>query len=400
MTRKRIRKGIRPKKTRTIPKLQNKRIHSKTQKYRGGAEHPGMVQTLFTMVGFGVSAFLIGPLYLLSEFLNLPVSSLNLISRRAFENRPETFLHLPVYKAVQGCPTKILNPDHFALQDDMYIDRKLAVVSCDKNIKYKDKVTENNPRMGDSILDIFGAIPKKRKLQHYVFQLFDYIDNIRATDEERKGQIQSLIRKVDDYKTLIKCYLIYRTLKDKCSVIKKQKTILKDEDVVKMINPFYIPCNVSFDTRIKCAWSHLFKSKFGDSEKDCRADCETCTFNNSFGRLTRKYTSILSSGGCKAGVVKSMIYTYFKYYIQVERYDEPDGDILKYLNKIPLKTHLDSSVDNVVIDRFNTFICKYDIVPVLEEIITKKIKDKLERGYKVSELLSFIRDDSKQVKAE
>jgi hypothetical protein len=243
-----------------------------------------------------------------------------------------------------------------------------------------------------------GLMPSDRKLQHYVFQLFHYIENIRATDEERKDDIHRLVRKVNDYRIMIKIYLIYRTLHEtnQCNAVKNKKTILKDEDVVKMNNPFYIPCKVPFNTRIKCAWSHLFKSKFGPEESDCRAACDTCTFQNSLGRLTRKYTSFLS-GGCNASVVRSMINTYFGY-IHIGKTDQvPKVEtIMDYLNRLDLDPEVKPSIDKGVIQRFNTFICKYDLVPLLKEEIQKKLKEKLERGYEMPELLTFIHEDSKQ----
>lgn len=348
------------------------------------------------MAGFGLSAFLIGPLYLLSEFLNIPVSSVNLMSRKAFDKNKESFLHLPLYKAIQGCPTKILKKEQFALQDDMYINQDLAVVSCDQKVSYPEKVAQNDTHLIDSLLDMFNMVPSKRKLQHYVFQLFDYIENIRATDEDRKEDIHKLIRKVNDYKTMIKTYLIYRTLSNKCGHFKGKKTILKDEDTVQMVNPFYIPCNVPFNTRIQCAWKHLYKSKFGKDEVNCHAPCETCTFRNSLGRLTRKYGSLFS-GGSNASVVRSMINTYYGYLIVEDK--PPTGDILAYLNSLTIKTSLHSEVDPKVYEKFESFICKYDIQKILEEELVKRIKEKLDRGYELPQLLAFIQDDSKQVKA-
>ena len=356
-------------------------------------------RTLFTLVGFGLSAFLIGPLYLLSEFLNIPVSSVNLLSRKAFNGRGESFLHLPLYKAIQGCPTKILKPEKFALQDDMYINQDLAVVSCDQKVNYLNKVKQNDTHAIDSLLDLFNMIPDKRKLQHYVFQLFDYIENIRATDEDRKEDIHKLIRKVNDYKTMIKTYLIFRTLKGKCSAIKTQKTILKDEDTVQMVNPFYISCNVPFDVRIKCAWKHLYKSKFGKEDAECHAPCETCTFRNSLGRLTRKYTSF-ASGGCNASVVRSMIQTYFSYIHVGKDVKTPTPEnLVEYLNTLPLTPHLNTEVDREVYDKFESFMCKYDIMDLVEKELVRRVKERLERGYTLDQILRFIRDDSKPVKA-
>jgi hypothetical protein len=364
-----------------------------------GVEKSSTNRTLFTMLGFGLSAFLIGPLYLLSEFLNIPVSSVNLLSRKAFDKNQEAFLHLPLYKAIQGCPTKLLKPEKFALQDDMYINQDLAVVSCDRKVSYPNKVKQNDTHTIDSILDLFNLIPDKRRLQHYVFQLFHYIENIRATDEDRKEHIHKLIRKVNDYKTMVKTYLIFRTLKGKCSSIQSQKTILKDEDTVQMVNPFYIPCNVPFNTRIKCAWKHLYKSRFGKADEDCHAPCETCTFRNSLGRLTRKYTSFFS-GGCNASVVRSMINTYFSYIKVGKDVKAPTPEtLMEYLNSIPLDPHPNAEVDEAVYQKFETFICKYDIMGLVEKELTRRMKERLDRGYTLEQILKFIRDDSKQVKA-
>jgi len=391
--------------------MKTKRTRRRTRKKRGGAQAASQAlsmirpqksstnRTLFTMLGFGFSAFLIGPLYLLSEFLNIPVSSVNLLSRKAFNGRGESFLHLPLYKAIQGCPTKILKPEKFALQDDMYINQDLAVVSCDQKVNYPNKVKQNDTHAIDSLLDLFNMIPDKRKLQHYVFQLFDYIENIRATDEDRKEDIHKLIRKVNDYKTMIKTYLIFRTLKGKCSAIKTQKTILKDEDTVQMVNPFYISCNVPFDVRIKCAWKHLYKSKFGKEDAECHAPCETCTFRNSLGRLTRKYTSF-ASGGCNASVVRSMIQTYFSYIHVGKDVKTPTPEnLVEYLNTLPLTPHLNTEVDREVYDKFESFMCKYDIMDLVEKELVRRVKERLERGYTLDQILRFIRDDSKPVKA-
>jgi hypothetical protein len=281
----------------------------------------------------------------------------------------------------------------------MYINQDLAVVSCDKKVSYPEKVAQNDTHLIDSLLDMFNMVPGKRQLQHYVFQLFDYIENIRATDEDRKEQIHKLVRKVNDYKTMIKTYLIYRTLSHKCGTIKGKKTILKDEDTVQMVNPFYISCNVPFNTRIKCAWKHLYKSKFGKADADCHAPCETCTFRNSVGRLTRKYGSLFS-GGCNASVVRSMIHTYYRYLVIGKEKSPPTGDIMAYLNSLPLSTLPNSEVDPIVYEKFESFICKYDIQKILEEELTKRIQEKLDRGYELPQLLAFIRDDSKQVKVE
>jgi len=392
----------------------------RTRKKKGGAQAASQVlsmirptqksstnRTLFTMLGFGLSAFLIGPLYLLSEFLNIPVSSVNLLSRKAFNGRDESFLHLPLYKVIQGCPTKILKKDKFILQDDMYINKDLAVVSCDQKATYPNnakpnltQVKQNDTRMIDSLLNLFNMIPDKRKLQHYVFQLFHYIENIRATDEDRKEDIHKLIRKVNDYKTMIKTYLIFRTLKGECSNIKAQTTtILKDEDTVQMVNPFYISCNVPFDVRIKCAWKHLYKSKFGKEEEECHAPCDTCTFRNSLGRLTRKYTSF-ASGGCNASVVRSMINTYFSYIEVGKDQKEPTAEnLIDYLNTLPVTAHPNTEVDQAVYDKFNTFMCKYDIMDLVEKELVRRVKERLDRGYTLDQILRFIRDDSKPVKA-
>ncbi len=371
-----------------------------TYTQKGGFGSPGTFETLFTMTGFGISAFLIGPLYLLTEFLNIPVSSLNLLSRKAFDKNQESFLHLPLYQAIQGCPTKMLPPDKFILQDDMYINQSLAVVSCDRSADNGNKVKENDTHLIDSLLDLLNVIPDKRRLQHYVFQLFDYIENIRATDQQRKEHIHKLIRKVNDYETLTKVYLIYLSLEKKCPDLKNEtKTILKDEDTIRMINPFYIPCRVPFNTRIKCAWKHLYKKSFGKDEANCHVPCKTCTFRNSLGRLTRKYMSLFS-GGCNASVVRSMMNTYF-HYLEIGKDPMPPtrDNLIEYLDKLPLKTVRNDQVDPVVYEKFERFICKYDIVDFLKKELVQKIHKRLDRGYTLDQVLRFIRDDSKPVKA-
>lgn len=367
---------------------------------------PGMIQTLGTMVTFGVSALFVGPLYLLAELLNIPLGSLNTLSRKAFDGNPQhSFLHVPIYKMIQGCPNKKMVDKDFALQEDMYINNNLAVISCDKEMKHDVKVTENNTSMSDSFLNIFGLIKSERKLRHHVFRLFDYIENIRETDEQRKIHIHKLIRQISSYKTLIKCYLIYKTLSSgTCAAIKSQKkTILKDEDIIQIVNPFYIPCKISYSKRLSCVYKHLTQKRFNKndpSDQECKPNCDTCTFRNSITRLTKKYFNMFSGGGCNSSVVKSMFDTYYEY-VQVEmdmtKIPKDETEIISFLNKIKVKSYLDGKIEasekEIILNRFNTFMCKYDIIPVVEEQIMKKIKDRIEY-HTMESSLKFIVDDS------
>lgn len=357
---------------------------------------PSHINVIGTVIQYGLSSLFIAPIYLFAEFMNIPMNNLNNLFRNTLQNAlPETsgaFLHVPFYKMITGCPIKTLNPDKFLLKKDMYIHKNVAVVSCDKDIK--GDVTEKNPYLRDSILDLFGMIPDKRKLRHHVFEVFNYIDNLRETDEERKPKIQKLIQSIN-YKTLIKCYLIHRTLT--CPNLSNQKTILADEDVVHMVNPLYYPSSVNdYSQKVSCMWNHLIKKEFSDEEMNkCKAVCKSCTFNNSVRRMTRKYFSMFSGG--KISALTSMLNTYFSYLtIKKENVELPtnENDILKYLNTIRVSSDLNNKLEKEeekeVLSMFSRFLCKYDIIPTVESQIQKKVKEQLSRGYNMKQILDFM----------
>jgi hypothetical protein len=377
---------------------------------KGGAtnkveQSPGIIRTLGTMVMFGVSALLVGPLYLLAELLNIPLASLNTLSRKAFDGHPQSFLHVPVYKMIKGCPNKKMTESDFVLQEDMYIDNSLAVISCDKEKKHEIEVHENNTSFSDSFLDIFGLIPSDRKLRYHVFRLFEYIENIRETDEQRKIHIHKLIRQISDYKTLIKCYLIYRTLDSSiCKGIKaEKKTILKDEDIVQIVNPFYIPCAISYSKRLSCAFKHLTQKRFNKndpSDQECKPNCDTCTFRNSASRLTKKYFNLFAGGSCNSSVVRDMFNTYFTYVdveMDLNQIPKDENGIIPFLNKIKVKSELAGKIEaserDIILKKFNTFMCKYDIMPIVEDQIKKKVKDRIQY-HTMESSLKFIVNDS------
>lgn len=382
----------------------------KTRKYksRGGSvldNGPAMIKTMGTMLSYGVSAILIGPLYLIAEILNAPLSSLNNLSRKAFDkNKKHKFLHMPMYKMIKGCTEKTLNPDKFILQDDMYIHNDVAVISCDSEAKNNGVVKDYSTNFTDSFLNFFGLIRSERKLRHHVLRLFEYIENLRDTDEERKIHLQKLITQISNYRTLIKCYLIYRSLSDKCSGIKSKstKTILKDEDIVHIVNPFYQPGSESYTTRLKCITKHITQKRFDDADKlECKAQCNTCTFRNSLSRLTRKLSSVISSGGCRISMITSMMNSYYKYISATKGTSELPKDekgVIPYLDKFKVTSLLQGAKiddEELVLEKFNLFMCKYDIVDALKHQIEKIIKKKLDAGYPMDQLLTNLETTSR-----
>jgi hypothetical protein len=361
---------------------------------------PSTIKTLGTMFAYGISAILIGPLYLLAEFLNIPMNNLNNLSRKAFNDKKDhSFLHVPIHKMITGCKIKNLEPDNFVLQDDMHIHNNVAVVSCDKEGANTHEVPAYSTSMADSFMDFFGLIPRENKLRHHVFSLFQYIENIRETDEGRKVHIQKLMAKVSDYKVLLKCYIIYRSISSVCPNIKrKTKTVLKDEDVINIVNPYYIPGHghVSYTKRIGCIYKHLTKKRFDPQEKeDCKIACDTCTFQNSLSRLASKYASIVSVGGCRVSMVKKMITTYYTF-LRVTKttttLPTDEKGVVKYLDGLNVKSELNGDTKNekVVLEKFNTFMCKYNIIDILKELIEKRIKEKLEAGYTMESILRSV----------
>jgi hypothetical protein len=380
------------------------RTRGKNHRTRGGATllmpnkiHP--LTVMKTIMAYGLSSILIGPLYLLSEILNVPISNLNNLSRYSFSELQEakhTFLHIPFYKMIMGCPNKEIKPEKFSLQDDMYIHSNLAVVSCNKNVPNNGAVKENSPSLSDSLLDLIGMVPNKRKLRHHVFRLFQYIDNLRETDEERKKTIQQQIKYITNYKTLIKCYLIYRTIN--CpNYNKNDKTVLVDEDIIRIVNPLYYPSSISYSDKVSCMWKHLRKDRFNkDDIAQCNADCESCTFNNSFQRMTKKYFS-MASGSSSVSLVTSMLNTYFGFLTIIKDnvpLPKDSTDIIKYLNSIKvtsnLKDKLEENEKDIVLKKFTSFLCKYDIIPSVEEQIRKRIQIQLSKGYSMDQILNFI----------
>jgi hypothetical protein len=373
-------------------------MSSQNQPQKKLDEGPHMIKTLKTMFTYGISAVLVGPLYLLAELLNIPMGSINNLSRKAFDdNKKHSFLHVPIHKMISGCPIKTMEPENFVLQDDMYIQNNVAVVSCDKKGKNTSEVPAYGTSYSDSFLDFFGAMRSENKLRHHVFGLFQYIENIRETDEGRKVHIQKLISKITDYKALLRCYIIYKSMSSKCvSIQKNTKTILKDEDVVKIVNPYYIPGDVSYTKKIGCVYKHLTKKRFDEEDiKECKPTCETCTFRNSVSRLSAKYASILSTGGCRVAMAKKMINTYYSFLTVKNTGGELPADekgVVKYLDGLNVVSKLNGQTaeEEMVLKKFNTFMCKYDIIPVVKTQIEKIIKERLNAGYPMKTLMHSV----------
>jgi len=389
--------------------MKNTRKHRKSQKRKtqGGSrleQGPMVFKALGTMIGYGISAIIVGPLYLLAELLNVPMTSFNMLSKKAFDSeKKHSFLHMPIHKLVSGCPIKNLKEDDFVLQKDMYIHSNVAVVSCDGKNESDNQVEDYGTSFADSFMNFFGIMPGRRHLRHYVFRLFNYIDNIRENDEGRKKHIHAIIRNISNLKTLIKCYLIYRTVADKCAKVRQNnpKTVLKDEDVVKIVNPYYLPSDLPYNTRLKCVSKHFTKKAFDQGDSECKPTCDTCTFRNSFSRLTRKYSNMLNSTGCRSSMIKKMIDKYYKY-MKIEKpkdLKEPTDEkgFVEYLDKIKVENHLsEAKVDDeeLVMKKLDIFMCKYDIVSVVKEQIQKVVKGKLDDGYQMYKLVANIESTS------
>ena len=389
------------------PKLRKKSRRTRARKRvnprktRGGGKFSVSenFNTFITLVKYSFSSMFIGIFYLIACLINVPLSNLNNLSGKSFEKNNQSFLHIPFSKMISGCPVKKLKDDEFELQDDMYIHQNVAVVSCDQ--PSKGNVKERLPRFGDYILDFFGMIPNERKLKHHLFALFQYIDNLRETDEERKKKIQNILHHIP-YKSLIQCYLIHKTLpKGTCeTILKNKKTILLEEDVVQISDPFQHKEGSFFDVQVNCMWKHMTQKKFSEDDmKLCGARCNTCTFNNSVGRMTQRYRS---SSSCNKSKTIRMIFNTYYGYITVNkpdpaiRFPEKADQVVPYLDtlrpqlSVSLKEKLEQNDMDEVLNLFHRLLCKYDIIPTVKEQIRLKIQEQLYKGYEMKQLLEFI----------
>jgi hypothetical protein len=287
---------------RNKPRRKPRKIKIKTQKQTGGMIDPRSIFVFGTMLMYGLASVFIGPAYLIAEMLNAPITSINNFSRKAFNDSKTKWIHRPLLDLAFLNSEKPIDEKDFWLEEDMHIHQNVAVVSLDKhpndeagNMKHApSKVDQYAPSSYDSLLNMFGRLNENKKLKLLVFQLFDYIENLRATDKQRQKDIKRIIYAIEDYKVLVKFYLIYKTLKQtKCPAIQTvEKTILKGADVVTVVNPFYNPCNISYTKRLECVKRHITQKRFDPNDPDdkvCRVSCDTCTFRNSVGQLTKKY---------------------------------------------------------------------------------------------------------------
>ena len=95
-----------------------------------------------------------------------------------------------------------------------------------------------------------------------------------------------------------------------------------------------------------------------------------------------------------------MINTYFSYiHVGKDEVAPTPENLMEYLNTVHLTPHPNTEVDQEVYDKFETFMCKYDIMDLVEKELVRRVKERLDRGYTLDQVLLFIRDDSKQVKA-
>jgi len=393
-----------PQNTRKTKTRRRRHVRRRNTRQKGGADsnvqNTSTFKTITTALSFGLLSVLIGPIYILAELLSIPITNLNHLTRKSFKENKKAFFHLPFHKLIMGCGnTKEMTKKEFILPEDMYIKKNVSVVSCYKDDDEdadtntdKETIKAHPPSIRDTLMDVIGMIPAKRQFKHQVFRLFQYIDNLRETDEQRKTKIQQLIRNIASYKTLIKCYLISTTIKCDAGTGTK-KTILADEDVVNIVSPWKsLP---GYDTRVDCMWSHLTKDRFTDQEKvKCGALCNTCTFNNSFRRTTRKYFSFFSGGSTN---LTPLLNTYYKY-LKIDRKNAPlpsnETDVITYLDHVKVTTDLNDKLEEEdkkeVLEMFHRFLCKYDIVTTVIEQIKIKVKQEIEKGYTMEQVLSFI----------
>jgi len=272
---------------------------------KGGMVDPGSLYVFGTMLIYGMISVVVGPLYLLAELFNAPISSLNKFSRKAFQNQESHIFHRPLYHILSMYTKPNLDKDQFLLEADTYIHKRVSTVSLDNDPDPKkdangkvipsaeSEVKSITPSVKDTLLHTFGALRLGRQLKNLVFRLFDHIEQIPKTDTERKADINLLVYQLD-FKSLVKCYLISKTIKSNtCEAIQnKKKTILRGADVITIINPFYHPCNPSYTKRLDCLKRHLTKKKFDKADKEdmeCKVTCDNCTFLNSAIRLGDKY---------------------------------------------------------------------------------------------------------------
>jgi hypothetical protein len=378
-----------------------------TRRTYGGAGpgQPGVFTVLFTMLGYGLMSLLMGPLYVVTHVLNAPINNINYLTGRAFDHHKYSFLHMPIYKVFLGHKNHSLSSDKFQLQEDMYLDKDnpFSIVSCEKDVKGETQKRE--PSFSDSIKDMFDLIDDNRKLQFHVFKLFKYIDSLKETDDSRQEEIKEMVKFIPDYKALIKCYLIYKTLTCK-KPLPTEKTIIVDEDIVNVINPLYYPPSVDgYEKKIRCMWKHLTKKRFKPEDKVlCDAPCETCTFHNSFRRIIGKYTSLFSNAPSSS--IESIINTYYKF-MDVKKGPFPniilsDSTPTNYESHVmkPFMSYLNSVVltpkakiteqETIVLDMFQRLMCRYDIIKTVTDEIHVRVKTEIMNGKTLHQIIGFI----------
>lgn len=276
---------------------------------KGGAVDPEGIYVFGTMLVYGIVSIFVGPMYLLAELINTPVSSINKFSRKAFQNQDSHLFHRPLYQILAMYRKPNLDKEEFLLQEDTHIHKRVALVALDKDPEPKkdasgkiiepgpSEIKSITPPFTETMLQSMGILRNTRpgsELKNLVFRLFDYIEQLPKTDVERKSDINLLVYQMD-FKTLVKCYLISKTVSaEACAKVKSQKkTILRGEDVVTIVNPFYHPCNPSYTKRLFCLKRHMTTLKFKQENEDldCKVTCDSCTFLNSAYKLGSKFIS-------------------------------------------------------------------------------------------------------------
>jgi hypothetical protein len=301
------------------------------------------LKTMLVLLCYGILGVFGGPLYLLTEVLNAPITSVNSLFRKQFKEHDDLFFHLPILTYLFGEKREEMEEEDFILDKDVHIHSKKAFISNDEPpIRKKEELDAYRARIKEeeakrtvneeSQYDptnmewfknaiFMGPSDDYGKLRINVYKLFDHIEQLYKSDENRKENIQKIINKITDYKALIKGYLIYRSLithtKDgklikendpgnrcesyretyevenketKKKVTKhKEKTIIKGQDVINVVNPFYNPRDdIGYQKKTSCILTHLNTTI---EDPDCKLCCDTCTFRNSFTKVIQQYIS-------------------------------------------------------------------------------------------------------------
>jgi len=309
---------------RRILKISKRKTYRQKIKNHNQTQKGGDIQSLnilSTMISYGLYGVTYGPAYLLAELLNLPLTNVNTFAQKSksINDNKSPIFHRPWYQFITDPSRKEMDPDDFLLEKDVYIHQRIALVSNDQDPNPFDE--KGNPvkrpvlNEKDFSPGILSQVKNRvnpfynpvgyDKFKDNLFRLFEYIESIKETDADKTKHIHKFVYEISDYKTLIKFYLIYKAIQGKCDKYTamenvngkerhKEKTILRGQDVVTIVNPFYNPRTLSYEQRIKCLEAQVSGIEITKDDKEygeCRVCCDTCTFSDSVSRLGSSYFS-------------------------------------------------------------------------------------------------------------